>query len=442
MVSTFYRQFALLLTSTTLSMFSTAQVLQIDPQSIDAQAWIIIDPQSQQVIAEHAADQQRAPASLTKMMVGYLTLKAIENKTISLDQIITVPEIVTTVANDESRLHLKPNDQITVEELLASLLIMSANDAALTLATIIAGDVPSFVQLMNKTAKDLGMHNTHFGNPSGITMANHYMSARDLSLLAQAIVLDTPVYLNYSKQQHFSYKNISHEATNLLLKKYPNSVDGFKTGFTKAAGYNLAVSANRIDPNTQQARRLLVIIMGSTSKQKRADVAETLMNIAYNYTQTTQLIKSTYKIGSIPINNGKYSRFNVQLTPDESYHSLSLLAQPTLLNAKQFNNTLQRFIIDQNTQSTLEPLATPQQLKYQTKLLVSQLDAPVQQLQMPLAEVKITQFDQDVHHLQVVEDIQLEEASLWQRICDWFQQWIDQFNSTQPKSVIYQIPSQ
>lgn len=441
-MSHFYRQFALLFTSATLSFISSAQVLHIDPQSIEAQAWIVIDPQSKQVIAEHAADQQRAPASLTKMMVGYLTLKALEDKKITLNQIITVPEVVTTVANDESRLHLKPNDQITVEELLASLLIMSANDAALTLATTISGDVPAFVQLMNKTAQDLGMKNTHFGNPSGITMPNHYMSARDLSLLAQAIVLDTPLYLDYSKQTHFAYKNISHEATNLLLKKYPQSVDGFKTGFTKAAGYNLAVSANKIDANTQQARRILVVVMGSTSKQKRADVAETLMNIAYNYTQTTQLIKTTHKIASLPIINGQYSHFNVLLPPNASYHTLSLLTQPMLLNAKQFNNNLQRFVIDPNTQSTLEPLPHPQQLKYQTTLLVSKIDAPIPKIQLPLAEIKITQFNQDVHNIKVLKDIKFEEASLWQKICDWFQQWIDQFNGTQQKSVIYQIPSQ
>ena len=426
----------------TLSAFAQAQVLQIDPQSIDAQAWIVIDPQSQQVIAEHAADVQRAPASLTKMMVGYLTIKAIEEKKISLDQIITVPEIVKTVQGDESRLKLKPNEQISVEQLLASLLIMSANDAALTLATVISGDVPSFLKLMNETAQNLGMKNTNFSNPSGITMVDHYMSARDLSLLAQAIVIETPLYLNYSKQQEFIYKDIYHRATNLLLKKYPNSVDGFKTGYTQAAGYNLALSSNLVDINTHEARRLLVVVMGSPSKQKRADMAETLMNIAYNYTQTTQLFKQNYKIASFPVINGENSRYNLTFKPDNSYHTLSLLNEPTVLNARQFDNTLQRFIIDPQLKTTLEPLKSPQHLKYHSKLLVSELTAPIQQSKMPLAEISITQFGKDVHNIQVVADVDLKEASLWQKICDWFQQWIDQFSGTQHKSELYQIPSE
>ena len=436
------RPFAWLCFSTFLSTGAHAQVLDILPESVDAKAWIILDPQSKQVIAEHAADQRRSPASLTKMMVGYLTLKALDDKKIALHQVVTVPDIVRTVAADESRLKLKPNDQITVEELLASLLIMSANDSALTLATLIAGDVPNFLKLMNSTAQELGMSNTHFSNPAGLTMADHYMSARDVALLAQAIVTNTPLYLRYSAQPTFSYHAIEHHATNLLLNKYAGVVDGFKTGYTQDAGYNLALTAHKVDQNTQQYRRLVVIVMGSSSRQKRADEAEKLMNIAYNYTQTKPLITQSYKIASLPIINGEYSSYSVMLHPTQSTYTLSLLPQPMRLDSKQFDAARQRFVLDRQTQQYLEPLTAPKQLKYQTTLLVDQLTAPMQQTAFPLAELKISQFDQEIHKMQVTHHIELSEAGVWQKICDWFQGLINNFNGTQPKSAVYQIPSQ
>lgn len=433
-------QFTVLFTSLCLTSSLFAQILDIDPTTVDAESWIILDPQSEQIIASHHEKQMRAPASLTKMMVGYLSVKALQEKKISLNQIVTVPNIVTTVASDESRLKLQPGQHITIQELISSLIIMSANDSALTLGLTLSGNLPQFIELMNDTAKDLGMSNTHFSNASGITMQDHYSSAEDLALLAQKIVKETPLYLGYSKQQTFSYGDIYHEATNILLKKDP-SVDGLKTGYTQAAGYNLALTANRLDPITQQNRRLVVIVMGTASKQKRADVAETLMNIGFNYTQTKQLFNQEKLIAELPIVNGQKPFYAIKMRGDASYNTLSLLDSSTLLDAKKFDNAKQRFIIDPKTSSTLEPLKSPLNIEYRIEFPQQFLKAPLKQTAFTLAKVQVSQFGEQLYAIDVVEDLELEEANLWQKIIFWFKSWFTELQGNAAKAVIYQIPS-
>lgn len=417
-----------------------AHVLNIDPKSVEAEAWIVLDPQSDQIIASHNKDQIRAPASLTKMMVGYLTLKAIENNKISLDQVITVPEIVNTVAGDESKLRLKPNEQITVRDLLTSLIVMSANDSALTLGSLIANDMPSFIQLMNQTAKDIGMLNTHFSNASGITMENHFTTAFDLSLLTEKIISSTPHYLGYSKQQFFTYKGITHKATNILLEKDP-TIDGFKTGYTAAAGYNLALTANRIDQNTQQQRRLLVIVMGATSKFKRAEIAEKLINIGFTYTQTKQLFNQDYVIAKLPVKNGTLMNYDVNLPVSNSYNTVNLLASPTLLDLKKFDLENRKFVLDSTHNTFLEPLQEPQNIKYEIQLNSELLTAPLTLNDFSVAQIKVSQFEEPLHSIDVNINLELEEASIWQKFMNWIKSWFISADELIGKPVIYQIPS-
>ena len=151
-----------------------AALLNILPESVEAEAWIILDPQSKQVIAEHNSHVQRAPASLTKMMVAYIALQEIHAGRLKMSDVLTAPHMVTSVMSDESQMKLNVGEQITVDRLLAGLIIMSANDAALTLGEHISGSTPQFVARMNQEAQKLGMKDTHFSNPSGITMADHY----------------------------------------------------------------------------------------------------------------------------------------------------------------------------------------------------------------------------------------------------------------------------
>lgn len=439
-----------------------ANLLNIDPKTVNAEAWMIYDPQSQQIIAQHNADVPRAPASLTKMMVAYLTLKAIENGQIQLNQQVTVPEIVNTVQWDESQLKLEPNQQISVQELLAGLIIMSANDAALTLATLIAGDVPSFLDQMNVMANQLGMQHTHFSNPSGITMQDHLSSVHDMAILSSAIVNDTPEFLQYSKQPEFRYKDIYHEATNILLKK-DLSVDGLKTGYTKAAGYNLALTAQRKDMNTLLDRRLVVVVMGTPSKQARADEAYKLLNAGFIYTQNRTLettIPTKANLGlnriiaDIPVSNGVVTNYPVKM-PASTAHTLSLLEQSAItLDLRQFNNSALRFIVDQDTinqhhlthlgtdhigQSTLEPINTPQQLNYQIKLLQPRLNAPISSQALALANIEVQQFGQTIQYIPVTEMVEIEEATWWQKLLNWFENLFSAWQTDIPKAVTYPI---
>ncbi|WP_171257516.1 D-alanyl-D-alanine carboxypeptidase family protein [Acinetobacter qingfengensis] len=418
-------------------MFSSAQVLNIDPGSVEAQAWIIYDPQSGQIIDEYQSDVERAPASLTKMMVAYLTLKAVKEGKLHLDQFINVPEIITTVHSDESRMHLKPNEQISIQNLLSGLIIMSANDAALTLGVLVAGNDTNFVQLMNSTAHKLGMQHTQFRNPSGITMDGHYSSAKDLAILAQAIVKETPEYLNYSKQPIFNYKDLTHHATNILLQK-DTSIDGMKTGYTGAAGYNLALTANRLDPNTNEYRRLIVVVLGTASKQKRAEVADLLLNIAFNYTQTKRLFMHPQPLADLHVINGKQNLYRILLPQNLSYNTLSLLPQNQVLDAKQFDQITQRFVIHPDFQQILEPLKSPQQINYHVELTQPQLHAPLQQTAMTIAKVDVSQFGRIIHQVNIQQDVLLEQASWWHRLLHWIKALFG-LNSENLKPILYPI---
>jgi D-alanyl-D-alanine carboxypeptidase (penicillin-binding protein 5/6) len=158
-----------------------ANLLNIAPETVEAQAWSIVDAQSGQIIAEHNSHVQRSPASLTKMMVAYIALKEIEAGKLRKEEVLTATPVVSTVMWDESQMYLKAGEQISVDQLLAGLIVMSANDAAVTLAEKISGGVPHFVARMNQEAQALGMKDTHFSNPAGITMTDHYSTSADLA---------------------------------------------------------------------------------------------------------------------------------------------------------------------------------------------------------------------------------------------------------------------
>lgn len=398
------------------SMASYAQILDIDPQSVNAAAWVIYDPQSKQVIANHDAHVQRAPASLTKMMVAYLLFDAIKTGKLTLQQQLTVPKSVEGISALESQLKLKTGEKVSVNDLLAGLIVMSANDAALTVADALGqGNPQQFIALMNQTARKLGMHNTQFINASGITMNGHYSTAYDMAILSDAVIQHTPDYLNYAKLPLFKFKDTEYEATNLLLKR-DNSVDGLKTGYTEAAGYNFALTANRLDPHTRQQRRLIVILLGSKSKQQRADIAQVLLNIAYTYTQNQHSLKKSQKIARIPIQNGQYQYFPLHWNSEQSLQTLSLLPQAQRLDLNKFDLQKQRFILNQKPLSLLEPSPKPQQVEYAVQLHKNTLNAPIQQSTQHLATLQIKQFGQVIHEQKLSYPVRLHSETWLQRM--------------------------
>jgi len=410
-----------------------ANLLNIAPETVEAEAWSIIDAQSGQIIAEHNSHVQRAPASLTKMMVAYIALKDIEAGKLRKEEVLTATPVVSTVMWDESQMYLKAGEQISVDQLLAGLIVMSANDAAVTLAEKISGSVPQFVARMNQEAQALGMKDTHFSNPAGITMTDHYSTAADLSLLAKAIVKETPGYLYYSKMPSFSYNQRFHHATNLALKMDPTS-DGLKTGYTKAAGYNLALTAERptFNPHVEK-RRLIVVVLGTPSAVKRAEVAHKLMNLAYTYTRDEEVIPKQRLIAELPVIKSTLKMFKVE-TQQPTIVTTSLYGQSVPIDLNSFDLLTQRIhVTDANQQvTTVEPLQTTN-TRINIELNEQHLTAPLTQA-MNLATVSIYQNNQLIRSLQIENDVQIEEANIFQKIMIWFSNLFSFFSTSDSKT--------
>jgi serine-type D-Ala-D-Ala carboxypeptidase (penicillin-binding protein 5/6) len=410
--------YAIAVLSLFLSHLSHAALLNIVPESVEAEAWTILDPQSGQIIAEHNSHVQRAPASMTKMMVAYIALKEIKAGRLSKDEIITATPVVNMVQWDESQMYLKPGEQISVDQLLAGLIVMSANDSAVTLAERISGSVPAFLKRMNQEAQALGMKNSHFSNPAGVTMEDHFSSAHDMALLGQAVAMETPDYLHYSVMPSFSYNQRFHRATNLALKFDP-SVDGLKTGFTKAAGYNLALTAHRPTGNAEMPeRRLIVVVMGSKNAQKRAEVAHKLLDLAYNYTRDEVVLKNKQTIAELPVIKSTLKMFKVEVHQPK-FATTSLYSASTPINLSNYNVAAQRILVNVNNQLTpIEPL---KETKTDINIQVNQkeLIAPLSQM-MNLVTVNVYQNNQLLQAIPIEQKVNIEEAGFFDRILMWF----------------------
>ena len=410
-----------------------ANLLNIAPESVEAVAWSIVDPLSGQVIAEHNSHVQRAPASLTKMMVAYIALKEIQAGKLNKEEVITITPIIKMVNWDESQMHLKVGDQISVDQLLAGLIVMSANDAAVTLAEKISGSVPKFLERMNQEAQALGMQDTHFSNPAGITMEDHYSTAADLSLLATALVKETPDYLHYSKMPSFSYQQYMHEATNFALKMDP-SADGLKTGYTHAAGYNLALTSLRdsFDPQIGK-RRLIVVVLGTKSEVKRAEVAHKLMELAYAYTRDEQALPAERLIADLPVKQSLEHIFQVK-TEQAAIVTTSLYDQTTPIYLNHFNLATKRlqYVDPMQKAQDIQPL-TSTKIHMSVKLNQPVLTAPLAQ-RIHLATISIYQNDKLLQTVMVKNKVHLTETSLFEKIKLWFWELFSRFSST-PKHI-------
>lgn len=418
-----------------MSTISHAALLNINPESVEAEAWTILDSQTGQTIASHNEDLQRAPASLTKMMVAYITLKEIQAGKLDKNEVITATSVVNMVMWDESQMYLKEGDQISVDQLLAGLIVMSANDAAVTLAEKISGSVPKFVERMNQEAKALGMQQTNFQNPAGITMPEHYSTAADLAKLSQALVNETPNYLFYSKQQSFSYNQRFHRATNLLLKMDP-TVDGLKTGFTRAAGYNLAATAIRPSMDMSLSnRRLIVVVMGSKSAVKRAEVAHKLMNLAYTYTRNEVALKDKQVLAELPVVQSTLKMFKVATKKPELI-TTSLYDQSYSIDLNQFDQSTQRVMLDtgNGTLQSIEPLRETQ-THLNIEVNETQLTAPLAKV-MQLATVNIYQNNQLIRTILIEDQVDIEEANFFEKFLQWL---FGLFSSTNADVILYPI---
>ncbi|WP_259674895.1 D-alanyl-D-alanine carboxypeptidase family protein, partial [Burkholderia pseudomallei] len=212
------------------------------------------------------------PASLTKLMTAYVAFDALERAALRWDDTVTVAaDDIASVGRDEARMYLTPGQRVRVRDLMRGLIVASANDAALVLAKRIGGSPAGFATMMNDTARRLGMRDSHFVSPSGITTPDHYSTAHDLSILAQRLNRDFPAFYTFSSQRHFAYGAFAKTNKNRLLGADP-SVDGMKTGHTNAAGWCMVVTAKRPVGGARARHRVIAVLLGEpTEKQRLAD---------------------------------------------------------------------------------------------------------------------------------------------------------------------------
>ncbi len=275
---------------------SAAQAAAPQPPSIIAKSWMVGDLSSNQVLASQKADERIEPASLTKLMTAYLVFAALRDNKLSPEQQVSVSERAGRAPG--SRMFIQPGRPVTVDELMRGMIIQSGNDACIALAEAIAGDEETFVQMMNREAARLGMKNSHFMNASGLPDAQHYTTAQDLYILTAALIRDFPeLYGQYYSQKEFRYNNISQPNRNRLLWVDP-TVDGVKTGHTEAAGYCLIASSKRGE------RRILSVLLGSTSEAARAQESQKLLNWGYQFFDSVKLHRAGETVKSLEVWKG------------------------------------------------------------------------------------------------------------------------------------------
>lgn len=247
---------------------------EAEAAGLQVKAAILCNLSTGKILFERNADAPLPPASLTKLMTMYLALDAVRAKKLSLNQKIEIPALAAKTGG--SAMHLSPGEKIPLVRLLAGMAVASGNDAATAVALRMDGTIARFAGRMNRKAKALGMKSTNFKNPTGLPAVGHKSSARDLMILARAYLRDHPQAVRFHSMGFFMHKGAVAKNTNSLLGRIPG-VDGLKTGWTVASGYNLIVTAKRAKT------RLLAIVLGCPSKEARDAAAVRLLEAGFAF---------------------------------------------------------------------------------------------------------------------------------------------------------------
>jgi D-alanyl-D-alanine carboxypeptidase (penicillin-binding protein 5/6) len=249
---------------------------------VDARSYILVDYQTGKVLAANNATERMEPASLTKLMTAYILFHELSIGKLKLEDMVTVSEHAWR--SEGSRTFIELGKPVSVNDLILGMIVQSGNDATIALAERIAGTEETFAQLMNSTAKSLNMVGSHFENSSGLPSPQHYTTARDMSLLAIAMIRDYPQFYKYYSVREFEHNGIKQQNRNGLLEKDP-SVDGLKTGHTDSAGFCLVTSAHR------EGMRLISVVLGSTSMKARENASASLLGYGFTFYETKLIVK-------------------------------------------------------------------------------------------------------------------------------------------------------
>lgn len=277
------------------------------PPKMQNKGYILVSENTNQVLAENNSEKQVEPASLTKLMSLFIVANSLEQKTITLDDEVLISK--KAWKQPGSRMFVKVGSHVKLKQLIQGSAVVSGNDATVALAEHIAGSEQRFVEMMNATAKKLGMNHTHYANSTGLPAKNHITSPKDLSILARAWFAHFPKQTAWFHQKFFKYNKIKQSNRNKLLWT-DKTVDGMKTGYTRAAGYCLVSSA--ID----HGERLIVVIAGAKSRTARFEQSSQLINYGFHFFENKKFALLGEKLGSTAIYLG--NKESIDYGPDKN----------------------------------------------------------------------------------------------------------------------------
>lgn len=368
-----------------------AQQLIPAPPQLAAKAYILIDANTGHILVENNADMPLPPASLAKMMTTYIVSNEIAAGRLTKDDTVLISDNAWEkggAKTDGSTMFLSPRTRVSVSDLMRGVIIQSGNDASIALAEHISGDEAAFADVMNHQASLLGMDSTQYFNSTGLPYEGMVSTARDLSLLARAIIQDHPEHYSIYSEKYFKYNNINQPNRNRLLWR-DSSVDGLKTGHTNAAGYCLVSSAKRRD------MRLISVVMGTDSDKARARETQKLLSYGFRHFDT----KTIYAIGDIIKENAKiwYGK--------EEFLNLTIAEDVTLTLPRGAQKNLSaNILVDEKIKA---PIAAGQEL----------------------GRLQVSLNDEILIDTALVAEKDIDESGIFSRFIDWILLFITQLMS-------------
>lgn len=279
---------------------------------IAARAYLLIDATTGTTLVESNADEQLPPASLTKLMTGYVLASELSTGRISRDDQVAVSRNAWSqnpVFNGSSLMWIEPRKPVTIGELEQGIVVSSGNDATVAVAEHIAGSEAAFADLMNKYAAELELRDSYFMNSHGLPHPQHLVTARDLATLSNAIIKNHPDHYRIYSQREYTYNDITQYNRNSLLGEDP-SVDGLKTGYTREAGYGLVASAER------NGMRLISVVMGTDSPRARKQETRSLLNYGFRFFDTETAVAGGEELEKPRVWKGKLDFLSVGIVDD------------------------------------------------------------------------------------------------------------------------------
>ena len=311
------------------SMFAFGQSFVPDAPELNLKSYILIEPNTNTVIAEFNSTSEIEPASMTKIMTAYVTADQIDNELISIDDEVLISEKAWRM--EGSRMFIEAGKRVSVSDLLKGIIIQSGNDASVAIAEYVGGTERGFVDLMNAYAGSLNMNNTIFQNSTGLPAENHFSSAKDLAILTSHLITKFPEIYSYYKEKQFTFNEIKQLNRNKLLWR-DDSSDGVKTGHTKAAGYCLVGSAKRGD------MRLITVVAGSDSDNNRFMASQRLLEYGFRFFATQKILNANQEYKQINIWGGVEKNLSLGVLEDISITLPRISFKDLVVNYNYSNN--------------------------------------------------------------------------------------------------------